>query len=94
MARHATLYTMRGRVNARAGRFAEESGPTDPESIFPQTERYSAAYLRHLLRADEPLGARLATLHNLAFYARLMREIREAIEAGTWGELRERYRGA
>jgi queuine tRNA-ribosyltransferase len=85
MGRHGTLYTMRGRVNAGAARFAEVAGPHDPQSVFPQTERYSAAYLRHLLQADEPLGARLATLHNLAFYARLMREIRSAIEEGRGG---------
>ena len=62
--------------------------------MFPQTERYSAAYVRHLFKTDEPLAARLATLHNLAFYARLMRELREAIEGGTWPQFAERYASA
>ncbi len=91
MARHHALYTLQGRVNARAKRWADEVGPFDPESVFPATQRYSAAYVRHLFVAQEPLGARLATLHNLGFYARLMREIREAIESGTWPELITRY---
>lgn len=94
MARHHALYTLQGRVNIRAKRWAEHDGPVDPESSFPATERYSAAYLRHLFVAAEPLGARLATLHNLAFYARLMAEIREAITAGTWPALVERYAAA
>jgi len=91
MARHHALYTLEGRVNIRARRWAEHAGPVDEGSVFPQTERYSAAYLRHLFAADEPLGPRLATLHNLAFYARLMQEIRHAIESGTWPQLIERY---
>ncbi|MEX2244099.1 MAG: tRNA guanosine(34) transglycosylase Tgt [Fimbriimonadaceae bacterium] len=91
MARHHSLYTMEGRVNCAAAEWAEHGGPHDPASLFPATERYSAAYMRHLFKTDEPLAARLATLHNLAFYARLMTEIREAIGAGSWPELAERY---
>jgi queuine tRNA-ribosyltransferase len=91
MARHHALYTLEGRANILNQRWSEHHGPVDAESVFPQTERYSAAYLRHLMRAGEPLGARLCTLHNLAFYARLMREIREAIELGSWPALVERY---
>ncbi|MFQ3669045.1 MAG: tRNA guanosine(34) transglycosylase Tgt, partial [Fimbriimonadaceae bacterium] len=90
-ARHHSLYTLRGRVNACAARWAEESGPFDPDSVFPETERYSAAYIRHLFKCREPLGPRLASLHNLAFYARMMREIRQAVENGTWPELMARY---
>jgi queuine tRNA-ribosyltransferase len=92
MARHHALYTLQGRTNIRARKWAEHQGPVDPDSVFPATERYSAAYMRHLFVAEEALGARLATLHNLAFYARLMREIRAAIEEGTWPALMERYR--
>ncbi|MCW5942055.1 MAG: tRNA guanosine(34) transglycosylase Tgt [Fimbriimonadaceae bacterium] len=94
MARHRCLYTLHGRVNAGSSRWAEHLAPHDPASVFPATERYSAAYLRHLFKADEPFAQRLATLHNLAFYSRLMREIREAIERGSWAELRDRYRAA
>ncbi len=91
MARHHALYTMQGRVNILNARWAEHDGPADERSVFPQTERYSAAYLRHLMKTGEPLGARLCTLHNLAFYARLMEEIRDAIDSGTWPELMKRY---
>lgn len=94
MARHHCLYTLQGRVNALGARWAEEKGPFDPSSVFPETERYSAAYIRHLMKAKEPLGARLASLHNLRFYARMMQEIRDAIENGTWPELMERYAGS
>ena len=94
MARHHTLYTLQGRTNAAGLEWAEHDGPHDLGSVFPQTERYSAAYVRHLFKTDEPLAARLATLHNLAFYARLMRELREAIEGGTWPQFAERYASA
>jgi len=91
MARHHALYTLDGRVNALGKRWHDYNGPFDKKSVFPQTERYSAAYIRHLFKAGEPLGPRLATLHNLAFYARLMQEIRDSICAGTWPELIARY---
>jgi len=94
MARHHCLYTLQGRINANNQKWAEHNDPFDPDSVFPATERYSAAYIRHLFKAKEPLGARLATLHNLAFYARLMAEIREAIPSGTWAALEARYASA
>jgi queuine tRNA-ribosyltransferase len=94
MARHHALYTMHGRVNAANLEWAEHEGPHDESSVFPATARYSAAYLRHLFKTDEPLAARLATLHNLAFYARLMTEARDAIESGTWQALAARYADA
>ena len=89
MARHHCLYTMEGRVNGSAARFSEDGSPIDPE--LTSSSNYSKAYLRHLFKAREPLGARLATLHNLAFYGRLMSEIREAVAGGTWPALVERY---
>jgi queuine tRNA-ribosyltransferase len=74
--------------------WAEHDGLHDEGSSFGATNRYSAAYLRHLFKANEPLGARIASLHNLAFYARLMQEIREAISTGTWPDLVARYANA
>ena len=91
MARHHVLYTLQGRVNAGNLKWAEHDGPVDPDSIFPATQRYSAAYLRHLLKTGEALGDRIASLHNLAFYARMMQEIRDAISNGTWPDLAARY---
>lgn len=91
MARHHALYTLQGRVNILNAKWAEHDGPVDPESLFPAVERYAAAYLRHLFKAGEPLGPRLATLHNLAFFARLMEEVRTSIESGTWETCAGRY---
>lgn len=94
MARHHSLYTLQGRVNALNKKWEKHTGPHDEESVFPAVERYSAAYLRHLFKAQESLGARLATLHNLAFYARLMQEIRDAIDQDSWPSLVARYANA
>jgi queuine tRNA-ribosyltransferase len=91
MARHKCLYTLQGRINAGLKKWESVEGPHDPGSIFPPTERYSAAYLRHLFQAKEFLAMRLASLHNLWFYSRLMTEIREAIDAETWPQLLDRY---
>lgn len=92
MARHQCLYTLDGRVNIGNAQYATDPTPIDAD--FPTSARYSRAYLRHLFKANEPLGPRLATLHNLAFYARLMSEIREAISDGSWPALLERYASA
>ncbi len=89
MARHHALYTLEGRVNVMGLKYAEDPSPVDPD--FEDSSRYSRAYLRHLFKAGEPLGARIATLHNLAFYGRLMAEIRSAIEFGSWPALMARY---
>lgn len=94
MARHNAIYTLEGRVNALNAKWSTHAGPWDELSVAPALERYSAAYVRHLLRAKELLGARLASLHNLWFYSRLMQEIRDAIEEGAWHQLRDRYRAA
>jgi queuine tRNA-ribosyltransferase len=91
MARHNALYTLQGIVNISNRKWAEHQGPVDPNSVFSATARYSAAYLRHLFKAKEPLGARLATLHNLAFYKRMMDDIRDAIVTRNWEALEDKY---
>lgn len=94
MARHHCLYTLNGRVNISNKKWAEHWGPVDEGSIFPASERYSAAYIRHLFKAGEALGQRIATLHNLAFYSRLMKDIRNAIRNDTWADLLKKYQHA
>jgi queuine tRNA-ribosyltransferase len=94
MARHHALYTMNGIVNIDNAKWSEHKGPIDQLSVFAQTERYSPAYLRHLFKAREPLGARIATLHNLAFYTRLMKDIRRAIEQDAWSDMEAKYADA
>lgn len=81
MARHHCLYTDSGRINASNLKWAEDDRSF---SEFPGLDRYSRAYLRHLFKAGEPLAARLASLHNLAYYARLMETIRDGIASGDW----------
>ena len=76
-ARHGLLFTSEGRVNIRNRQYAEDQGPADPQCACLVCRRYSRAYLRHLMVAQEPLSAVLNTLHNLAFYLETMRRVRE-----------------
>ena len=82
--------TWNGRVNLRNARHAEDLSPLDPESSCPAARDWSRAYLHHLQRVNEILGARLNTLHNLHYYQALMRELRAAIAEGRLGALVER----
>jgi len=81
-ARNGHLFTSRGTLNIRNQVHREALGPIDPECGCYTCRHYSRAYLRHLERCNEILGARLNTLHNLYFYLQLMRRLRSAIEAG------------
>lgn len=85
--RTARAYTERGTMNLRNARFAEDTRPISPDDDSPLNGRYSRAYLHHLFRANEMLGPMLLTLHNLAYYQRLMRQIRTSIISGTLTEL-------
>jgi queuine tRNA-ribosyltransferase len=80
-ARHGLLFTSEGRLNIRNRQYAEDQGPADPSCACMVCRRYSRAYLRHLMAAQEPLAAVLNTLHNLAFYLETMRKVREEIAA-------------
>jgi queuine tRNA-ribosyltransferase len=80
-ARHGLLFTSEGRLNIKNKKFAEDQGPPDPNCSCPVCSRYTRAYLRHLMTAQEPLAAVLNTLHNLAFYLDTMRKVRLGIEA-------------
>lgn len=84
--RHGLAYTRRGKVNLRNARHAEDHRPLDEESDCPASREYSRAYLHHLVKSQEALGAMLLTWNNLAYYQRLMADIRAAIESGTFGE--------
>ena len=86
--RHAHLFTKRGVINLKNEKYATDDGPIDPECGCPVCRRYSRAYIRHLFKSGEMLALRLAVLHNLSFYNDLMREIREALDAGTFAEYR------
>lgn len=92
MARNGTLFTSRGRVHISNARWADDDGPVDPDCSCKTCLRHSAAYLRHLHQTKEILYSRLATYHNLSFYARLMEQIRTAIENGEFEVLRVRLK--
>lgn len=79
-ARNGQLFTSRGKVNIKNAQHAESQDPLDPECDCETCLHYSRAYLRHLFVSQELLSARLNTLHNLTFYLRLMRQMREAIQ--------------
>jgi queuine tRNA-ribosyltransferase len=83
-ARNGHLFTSEGVLRLRNSRYRTDPAPLDPACDCPACKGYSRAYLHHLDKCNEMLGPRLNTLHNLHYYQRLMRRMREAIEAGTF----------
>ena len=81
-ARNGWLYTRAGDVKIRNARYRDDPAPLDAECACYACRNFSRAYLHHLQKANEILGARLNTLHNLHYYQELMRALRAAIEAG------------
>lgn len=94
-ARHGLIYVFKGKAeNFRAGfyqtlhitneKYKNDFSPIDKKCSCHTCQNYTRAYLRHLFSSGEPLGARLATIHNVHFYLELMRKIRAAIKAGNF----------
>jgi len=81
-ARHGLLFTSEGRLNIKTRQFAEDQQPPDPNCRCLVCRRYTRAYLRHLMVAQEPLAAVLNTLHNLAFYLETMARMRDSMGRG------------
>ncbi|MBO4693616.1 MAG: tRNA guanosine(34) transglycosylase Tgt [Clostridia bacterium] len=79
-ARHGHLFTSRGIMNINNNKYDTDMAPIDDRCGCPACQRYSRAYIRHLLKAGEMLGARLLVLHNLWFYNNLMAAIRKALD--------------
>jgi queuine tRNA-ribosyltransferase len=96
--RTGQAFTREGPINIRNARFAEDQGPLDPECACPVCATWSRAYLHHLVRAGEILGAMLMTEHNIHFYQALMADLRAAIAeqrlTGFADEFRARYSAA
>ncbi|MEG8219161.1 tRNA guanosine(34) transglycosylase Tgt [Sphingobium sp. D43FB] len=80
--RNGQAFTWAGPLNIRNARFAEDQGPLDPRCACPVCTTWSRAYLHHLVKAGEMLGAMLMTQHNIHFYQALMQGMRDAIAAG------------
>jgi queuine tRNA-ribosyltransferase len=89
--RNARAYTDRGERNIKNARYIEDARPLQENCPCPCCRNYSRAYLNHLFKADEMLGAMLLTQHNLTFYQTLMQSLRDAITAGTLEEFAEGF---
>ncbi|KQS04010.1 queuine tRNA-ribosyltransferase [Sphingomonas sp. Leaf357] len=96
--RTGQAFTRAGPINIRNAKFAEDQGPLDPACACPVCAGWTRAYLHHLVRSGEMLGAMLMTEHNLYFYQALMADLRAAIAGGTLSMFangfRAEYRGA
>ena len=90
--RHGMAFTRFGQINLRNARHADDPRPLDEESQWPSTRDYSRAYLHHLIKSGETLGAMLLSEINIAYYQHLMQDIRQAISKGVFANFRERTR--
>ncbi len=87
--RHGHVYTNHGKMNLLNAKYELDERPIDDTCDCPVCKRYTRAYVRHLLKAKEMLGLRFCVLHNLAFYNKMMEEIREAIEEHRYAEYKK-----
>lgn len=90
-ARHGHLNTWNGIINIKNAKYELDESPLDPECSCECCKNFSRAYLRHLFKADEMLGMRLAVMHNLHFYNHLMIRIRQALDEGNFEEFYRQY---
>ncbi len=82
--RHAHLYTNHGKINLLNAKYERDGRPIEEGCMCPTCQRYSRAYIRHLLKAKEMLGMRMCVIHNLYFYNKMMEEIRDALDEGNF----------
>ena len=90
--RNGQAFTWNGPLNLRNARHAEDTGPLDEKCACPTCAHYSRAYLHHLIKAGEILGAMLMTEHNLSFYQQLMQGMRDAIGEGHFAAFASNFR--
>ena len=90
--RNGQAFTWNGPLNLRNARHAEDTGPLDESCACPTCQSYSRAYLHHLQKSGEILGAMLVTEHNLTFYQQLMAKMRSAIAAGVFKQFAQEFR--
>ena len=91
-ARHGNLFTWEGKMNLLNEKYFDDARPISPSCSCPACKNYSRSYIRHLFKAKEALGMRLAVLHNLYFYNELMQKIRDALDEGKYEEFYQKYR--
>ncbi|MBV4397467.1 tRNA guanosine(34) transglycosylase Tgt [Advenella alkanexedens] len=90
-ARNGWLFTRFGDIKIRNARYKDDTRPLDPGCHCHTCSHFSRAYLHHMQKANEITGARLNTLHNLHYYLNLMKEIRTALENGTFTQWKEQF---
>ena len=86
--RHGHLFTWDGVINIKNEKYARDESPIDPQCGCPVCKSYSRAYIRHLFKTEELLALRFSVMHNLWFYNALMQKIRDALDSGTFAQLR------
>jgi queuine tRNA-ribosyltransferase len=91
LARNGTAFTANGTVNLKNAEFARDKSSIEENCACPACREFTRGYIRHLIKAEEILGLRLITLHNLHFYLNLMSRARREIECGTFNEFRKRF---
>ncbi|NHM26062.1 tRNA guanosine(34) transglycosylase Tgt [Desulfofundulus sp. TPOSR] len=91
IARNGTVFTRDGKLVVRNAEYARDFRPLDPECGCYACRHFTRAYIRHLIKANEVLGIRLTTIHNLHFVLELMRNIRRAILEGNFHEYKEAF---
>jgi queuine tRNA-ribosyltransferase len=91
LARNGTAFAAQGTLNLKNAEFAMQKGPIEEGCVCPACCEFSRGYIRHLVKAEEILGLRLITLHNLHFYLDLMGRARDAIESQTFGQFRNEF---
>jgi queuine tRNA-ribosyltransferase len=88
--RHGHVYTNHGHLNLFNAKYELDERPIEEGCQCPACRNHSRAYIRHLLKANEMLGMRLAVMHNLYFYNNMMEEIRDALDAGEFASYKKR----
>ena len=91
LARNGTAFTSAGTLNLKNAEFALQKGPIEESCACPACAEFSRGYIRHLIKAEEILGLRLITLHNLHFYLDLMRQARTEIQNGSFDVFRKNF---
>lgn len=90
-ARHGQLFTKKGIININNEKYKKDLSPIEEGCNCPTCQHHSRAYIRHLFKAGEMLAMRLCVMHNLYFYNTLMKEIRDALDNGTFREFKGQY---
>jgi queuine tRNA-ribosyltransferase len=91
LARNGTAFTSAGTINLKNAEYSKDKRPIEDDCDCTSCREFSRGYIRHLIKAEEILGLRLITLHNLHFYLDLMRQARDKIDKGTFDEFRREF---